>query len=195
MKADHNSKQYRLEDDLLKNFPSQIQEAQGFIAGLQSDIQTLQQHPHPADGFIGMEIKGMSYTDKASAGTALLDACREIAGTEPVSIGSYRGFALSAKFSSFLAPTINLKGAVSYKVELGEDARGNLIRIDNALDKMPESLENYKIKLSNLLQQQEAAKAEVGKPFPQEEELQRKSARLAELDAELNIGGRQPETA
>lgn len=194
MKADHNSKQYRLEDDLLKNFPQQIQEAQGFIEGLQSDIQTLQQHPHPADGFIGMEIKGMSYTDKASAGTALLDACREITGMEPVIIGNYRGFALSVKFSGF-THKLTLKGAVSYQVEPGADARGNLTRIDNAPDKMPESLETYKIKLSNLLQQQEAAKAEIGKPFPQEEELQRKSARLAELDAELNIGGKQPETA
>ena len=193
MKADHNSKQYRLEDDLLKNFPQQIQEAQGFIEGLQSDIQTLQQHPHPADGFAGMEIKGMSYTDKASAGTALLDACREITGMEPVIIGNYRGFALSVKFSGF-THKLTLKGAVSYQVEPGADARGNLTRIDNALDKMPESLETYKIKLSNLLQQQEAAKAEIGKPFPQEEELQRKSARLAELDAELNIGGKQPET-
>lgn len=90
---------------------------------------------------------------------------------------------------------LTLKGAVSYQVEPGADARGNLTRIDNALDKMPESLETCKIKLSNLLQQQEAAKAEIGKPFPQEEELQRKSARLSELDAELNIGGKQPETA
>lgn len=190
MKADHNSKQYRLEDDLLKNFPSQIQEAQSFIDGLQSDIQILTQHPHPADGFAGMEIQGISYTDKASAGTALLDACQEITDTEPVNIGSYRGFSLSVKFSGFIHK-LNLKGAVAYQVELGADARGNITRIDNALDKMPESLENYKTKLSNLLQQQEAAKAEVGKPFPQEEELRQKSARLAELDAELNIGGSQ----
>ena len=151
MKADHNSKQYRLEDNLLKNFPSQIQEAQGYIAGLQSDIQTLQQHPHPADGFVGMEINGMSYTDKASAGAALLDVCREITGTETVNIGSYRGFALSVKFGGF-THKLTLKGAVAYQVELGADARGNLIRIDNALDKMPESLENYKTKLANLLQ-------------------------------------------
>ena len=136
----------------------------------------------------------MSYTDKASAGTALLDACREITGMEPVIIGNYRGFALSVKFSGF-THKLTLKGAVSYQVELGADARGNFTRIANALDKMPESLETCKIKLSNLLQQQEAAKAEIGKPFPQEEELQRKSARLAELDAELNIGGKQPETA
>ena len=193
-KANYNSKQYQMEDNILKNFPQQIQEAQSFIAGIQSDIQTLSQHPHPADGFAGMEINGMSYTDKASAGAALLDTCREITDTEPVSIGSYRGFSLSVKFGGF-AHHLILKGAVSYQVDLGADARGNLTRIDNALDKMPESLENYKTKLANLLQQQEAAKAEVGKPFPQEEELRLKSARLAELDAELNIGGKQQETA
>lgn len=193
MKADHNSKQYRLEDDLLKNFPSQIQEAQGFIAGIQADIQTLSQHPHLADGFAGMEIQGMTYTDKAEAGTALLDTCQEITGTEPVHIGSYRGFALSVKFSGF-AYKLTLKGSVAYQVELGTDARGNLTRIDNALDRLPENLENWQTKLSNLLQQQEAAKAEAGKPFPQEEELRLKSARLAELDTELNIGGKQPET-
>lgn len=192
MKADHNSKQYRLEDDLLKHFPSQIQEAQGFITGLQADIQTLKQHPHTADGFAGMEIQGMTYTDKVSAGTALLDACQGITGTEPVNIGSYRGFSLSVKFSGF-THKLNLKGAVAYQVELGADARGNLTRIDNALDKMPESLENYKTKLANLLQQQEAAKAEAGKPFPQEEELRLKSARLAELDAELNLSSSKPQ--
>ena len=192
MKADHNSKQYRLEDDILKNFPSQIKEAQGFIAGLQTDIQTLKQHPHPADGFAGMEIQGMTYTDKASAGTALLDACQEISSTEPANIGSYRGFSLSVKFSGF-THKLNLKGAVAYQVELGADARGNLTRIDNALDKMPESLKNYKTKLTNLLQQQEAAKAESGKPFPQEEELRLKSARLAELDAELNLSSSKPQ--
>lgn len=189
MKADHNSKQYRLEDDLLKNFPEQIQETQNFIAGLQADMQTLQQHPHPSDGFAGMEIQGIAYTDKAEAGTALLDACKEISDTDPVSIGSYRGFGLYVKFSGFAYKLI-LKGTVSYTVDLGDDARGNLTRIDNALGKIAESLDNYKTKLENLLQQQEAAGAEVGKPFPQEEELRLKSARLAELDAELNIGGK-----
>ena len=193
LKANYNSNQYQLEDNILKHFPEQIQEAQGFIAGLQADIQTLSQHPHLADGFAGMEIQGMTYTDKAEAGTALLDTCQEITGTEPVHIGSYRGFALSVKFSGF-AYKLTLKGSVAYQVELGTDARGNLTRIDNALDRLPENLENWQTKLSNLLQQQEAAKAEVGKPFPQEEELRQKSARLAELDTELNIGGKQPET-
>lgn len=195
MKADHNSKQYRLEDDLLKTFPSQIQEAQSFILGIQSDIQTLQQHPHPTDGFAGMEIQGSIYTDKADAGTALLDACSEITDAEPVNIGSYRGFTLSVKFYSLLVQKLNLKGAVSYQVDLGTDARGNLTRIDNVLAKLPENLENWQSKLSNLLQQQEAAKKEVGKPFPQEEELRQKSARLAELDAQLNIGAPQQKTA
>jgi len=191
MKADHSSKQYRLEDDLLKTFPEQIQEAQSFIMGIQSDIQTLSQHPHPADGFAGMEIQGTTYTDKTEAGTALLDACQEITDTEPVNIGNYRGFTLSVKFYSFLVQKLNLKGAVSYQVDLGTDARGNLTRIDNALEKLPENLENWQTKLANLLQQQEAAKTEVGKPFSQEEELRQKSARLAELDTELNIGAPQ----
>jgi len=184
LKASHNSKQYQLEDNLLKHFPAQIQETQSFIEGIQADLQTLAQHPHPADGFAGMEIQGNTYTDKAEAGTALLDACKEISDTDPVSIGSYRGFGLSVKFSGFVHKLV-LKGAVFYTVDLGEDARGNITRTDNALNKIAESLDNYKTKLSNLLQQQKAAGAEVGKPFPQEEELRRKSARLAELDAEL----------
>lgn len=193
LKANYNSNQYQMEDNILKNFPSQIQEAQSFISGIQSDIQTLSQHPHPTDGFAGMEVQGSIYTDKAEAGTALLDACREITDTEPVNIGSYRGFTLSVKFSGFTHKLV-IKGVVSYQVEFGEDARGNITRIDNSLDRLPENLENWQTKLANLLQQQEAAKKEVGKPFPQEEELRQKSARLAMLDAELNIGGKQPET-
>ncbi len=193
MKADHNSKQYQMEDNILKHFPLQIQEAQSFISGIQSDIQTLSQHPHPTDGFAGMEIQGTTYTDKTEAGTALLDAFRGITDTEPVTIGKYRGFSLSVKFSGFTHKLV-IKGVVSYQVEFGADARGNLTRIDNALAKLPENLENWQSKLANLLQQQEAAKAEVGKPFPQEEELRLKSARLAELDAELNIGVPQQAT-
>lgn len=190
LKANYNSNQYQMEDNILKHFPLQIQEAQSFIAGIQSDIQVLQQHPHPADGFIGMEIQGTTYTDKTEAGTALLDACSEITDTEPVNIGSYRGFTLSVKFTGF-AHKLVIKGSVSYQVEFGADARGNITRIDNALDRLAENLEDWQTKLANLLQQQEAAMKEVGKPFSQEEELRQKSARLAELDAELNIGAPQ----
>ena len=187
MKADHQSKQYRMEDSLLKNFPEQIQEAQGFIAGLQTDLRTLGQHPHPKDGFAGMEIQGIAYSDRTLAGTALLDACQDVASTEPVPIGTYRGFDLSALFSGY-THRLSLKGAVAYQIELGLDPRGNLTRMDNALEKIAERLESYEKKLANLLQQQEAAKAEIGRPFPFEEELRRKSERLAELDAQLNIG-------
>lgn len=165
MKADHNSKQYQMEDSIIKHFPLQIQEAQSFIVGIQSDIQTLSQHPHPADGFAGMEIQGSIYTDKAEAGTALLDACQGIADTEPVTIGSYRGFTLSVKFTGFVHKLV-IKGSISYQVEFGADARDNITRIDNALDKLSENRENWQTKLANLLQQQEAAKKEVGKPFP-----------------------------
>ena len=188
MKADHQSKQYRLEDNVLKHFPEQIQQAQGFISGLTDDIQTLSQHPRPAEGFAGMEIQGMTYTEKAEAGTALLDAIQDVTDEEPVIIGSYRGFGLSVKFTGF-THKLSLKGAIAYNVELGTDARGNLVRIDNALDKIPERLEDYETTLANLLQQQEAAKSEINKPFQYEEELRVKSARLTELDAELNIGG------
>ena len=195
MKADFQSKQYQLEDNVLKYFPTQILETQGFIAGLQADIQTLNQHPRPEGGFAGMEILGMAYTDKAEAGTALMDAMQDVTGKEPVVIGSYRGFGLSVKFTRF-THELKLKGAVAYQVELGTDVKGNLTRIDNALEKLPERLEDYETTLANLFQQQEAAKAEIGKPFQYEDDLRSKSARLAELDAELNIGGAsQPQNA
>lgn len=186
MKADYNSKQYKLEDSLLQKFPEQIQEIQGFVAGLQADLHTLQEHAHPADGFAGMVIQDIAYSDKTLAGTALLDACQDITDTKPVCIGSYRGFQMYAKSNGFVQKLI-IKGAIVYQVELGVDIRGNMTRIDNALNKISEKLEDYKIKLSNILQQQEAAREEVGKPFPYEDELRQKSARLAELDAELNL--------
>lgn len=194
MKADHQSKQYRLEDDLLKHFPEQIRGAQGFIAGLKADIQILSQYPHPEEGYSGIEIQGVQYTDRTQTGTALMDAVQDITDTEPVAIGSYRGFALAAKSNGF-HHRLSLKGSVAYQVEMGEDPRGNLIRLDNALEKIPERLEEYEKTLANLLQQQEAAKAEFGKPFQYEEELRIKSARLAELDTELNIGAPQSQTA
>ena len=140
----------------MKHYPEQIQETQGFITGLQAGIQTLQQHP--ADGFADMEIQGNTYTDKSEAGTELIDACQEISSTDPVIIGSHRGFTLSVQFSVF-SHKLSMKGAVFYTIDLGEDACGNITCIDNALNKMAKSLDNYKTKLSNLLQQQEAAEA------------------------------------
>ena len=191
MKADHQSKQYRLEDQLLKYFPEEIEKNKGFIAGLEADMATLAEHPHPEDGFAGIEVRGDTLTDKENAGAALLDACKEVKNSEPVQIGSYRGFAVSVTFDAFRKEyTLLLKGQMTHRVTLGADPRGNLIRIDNALAQMPQRLEAVKNQLDNLYQQQTAAKAEVGKTFPQEQELRDKSARLLELDAELNIDGR-----
>ena len=190
MKADHQSKQYRLEDQLLKTFPEEIEKNKGFIAGLEADMKTLAEHPHPEDGFAGMEVRGDTLTDKENAGAALLDACKEVKGTDPVPVGSYRGFAMSVSFDAFRQEyMLLLKGEMTHRTALGTDPRGNLTRIDNALAQMPQRLEAVKNQLDNLYQQQAAAKAEVGKPFPQEQELRDKSARLAELDVLLNIDG------
>ena len=199
MKADHNSKQFRLEDSLLKYFPEKIEEHKGFVRGLEADMQTLAAHPLPAEGFVGMEIRGDRLTDKENAGAALLDTCKEVKGKDPVQIGSYRGFTMSVAFDSMWKTyTLTLKGQMAHRVELGSDARGNLVRIENALDKMPERLRSVQEQLENLYNQQAAAKAEVGKPFPQEQELAAKTARLIELDMELNLDGKgqpQPEQA
>ena len=191
MKADHQSKQYRLEDQLLKYFPEEIEEHKGFIQGFEADLETLAAHPHPDDGFAGMEIRGDTLTDKENAGAALLDACKEVKGSEPVQIGSYRGFAMSVEFSAWKQEyTLLLKGQMTHRASLGTDPRGNLTRIDNALAQMSQRLEATKAQLDNLYQQQAAAKEEVGKPFPYEDELKSKSARLVELDTLLNIDGR-----
>lgn len=199
LKAAHQSKQFQLEDNLLKYFPEQIKENTGFIRGLEADLQTLAAHPLPKEGFVGMEIRGDKLTDKENAGAALLDACKEFKGKEPVQIGSYRGFSMSIAFDPIWQRyTLTLKGQMTHEVDLGTDAKGNLLRIENALDRTPDRLRAVQAQLENLYNQQEAAKAEVGKPFPQEQELAEKTARLVELDLILNLdskGRNQPEQA
>ena len=193
MKADHQSKQYQMEDNLLKYFPEQIEKHKGFIKGLEADMETLAAHPHPEDSFAGMEVRGDTLTDKENAGAALLDACKEVKNAEPVQVGSYRGFAMSVSFDAFRQEyTLQLKGQMTHQATLGADPRGNLTRIDNALAQMPQRLESVKAQLDNLYQQQAAAKEEVGRPFPYEDELREKSARLTELDTLLNIDSKAP---
>lgn len=194
MKADHQSKQYRMEDDVFKHYPEQIKEVQEFITGMQKDLQTLKQNVRPDGEFAGMVINGMTYTDKEKAGTALIDVCKDVASREPVEVGSYLGFSMSVKFDGFDHKII-IKGAVSYQVELGGDVYGNITRINNALGKIDAQLAAYKEKHDNLQQQMDAAKSEINKPFQYENELKEKSARLAELDSVLNIGAPDPQTA
>ena len=193
MKANHQSQQYRLEDNILRHFPAQIEENKGFLSGFEADMKTLEAHPHPKDGFAGMEVKGDFLTDKDNAGAAILEAFKDAKGLEPVPIGSYRGFSMSLTVENFGKDFIlTLKGKMSHRVELGKDARGNLVRIDNALAQMPERYKTVQGRLENVQAQLATAKAELGKPFPQETELKEKSARLAELNAELNIDDRTP---
>ena len=193
MKANHQSQQFRLEDNLLKAFPEQIRQNESFIEGFTADLKTLSEHPHPKDGFAGMEVKGDILTDKDNAGAAILEAFKDAKGMEPVPIGSYRGFAMSLTVEDFGRDfVLTLKGKMNHRVTLGKDARGNLTRIENALNAIPERMQAVQDKLANLREQVETAKAELGKPFPQEEELRTKSSRLAELNAELNIDDRTP---
>lgn len=195
LKSNHQSSQYRLEDNLLKYFPENIERNKGYIKGFEQDLQTLKAHV-PKDGeFMPMVIKSDTLTDKDNAGAALLESCKEVKGSESVEIGSYRGFSMHLSFDSFNREfQLTLKGVMSHSTKLGMDARGNLIRIDNALAAMPERLKAVTDQLDNLYNQQAAAKSELGKPFPQEKELKEKTVRLSTLDAELNLdaGGHAP---
>ena len=194
LKASHQSNQYRLEDNLLKYFPENIEKNKGFIKGFEQDLKTLTENTPVEGGFLPMVIKGDTLTDKDNAGAALLEVCKEIKGKEPVEIGSYRGFTMHLSYDGFYNEfELTLKGAMSHTAKLGMDARGNLTRIDNVLTAMPDRLKVVTDQLDNLYKQQEAAKSEVGKPFPQEQELKDKVSRLAILDADLNMGDSKPQ--
>ena len=193
MKANHQSQQYRLEDNLLRYFPEQIEQNKRFIACFEADMQTLADHPHPADGFAGMIVRGDVLTDKENAGAALVDAFKEVKGLDPVPVGSYRGFQMSLTLEDFGRDyVLTLKGQMTHRVTLGKDPRGNLTRIENALNGMSDRLATTQSRLESLYSQMENAKAELGKPFPQENELRVKSARLAELNIALNIDDKTP---
>ena len=195
LKADHQSQKYRLEDKLLKEFPASIQRQKAEIAALQQDAKTAEANPQVKDGFCGMSIKGMHFEDKLAAGERLLLACKEMPTAETVTLGQYRGFGLDLRFDTFRNEyQAVLRGATSHFVPLGTDARGNLTRLDNALDSFPDRIARAENQLQTLYQRRDAAQQEVQKPFPKEAELAEKSARLAELDALLNMEGRpEPE--
>ena len=188
MKADHQSKQYRMEDRVLRYFPQEIEERKAIIAGYERDLQLLSSHPIPADGFAGMTLFGKFTSDKEIAGKVILSACKDVAYDKPMPIGEYRGMSMTLSIDGFAKQvTLTLKGEMSHRVELGTDPKGNLIRIENALSNIPHHIQLTRDNLARLRQEMADAKAEIGKPFPQEQELQEKSARLAELDIALNI--------
>ena len=188
LKSDHQSQQYRLEDRLLKYFPAEMEKQRGFIQGFEADMQTVTAHPLPKEEFVGAEIQGRTFSEKELAGEAILAACKSYTGMEPVALGTYRGFSMELSYNSLSQEyEIALKGSMTHTVTLGTDARGNFTRMDNTLAGLEGRKEKAQVQLENLHNQQEAAKAELGKPFPQEAELAEKSARLAELDAALNM--------
>ncbi|MGN0545960.1 MAG: SNF2-related protein [Acutalibacteraceae bacterium] len=188
MKASYQNQQFRLEDDLLKNFPQQIKLFEEYINGFKADIQTVKDNDHPPEGFAGMTVRGDFLSDKENAGAALIDAMKDAKIFMETEIGSYRGFEMYLSVEDFGKKHIlTLKGEMSHKVELGKDPKGNLIRIDNVLDAISKRLEDTELRLDNVKAQMENAKAELGKPFPQEEELKIKSARLTELNIALNM--------
>lgn len=188
MKASYQNQQFRLEDNILKNFPQQIKQYEEYISGFQADIQTAKDNSHPPEGFAGMTVRGDFLTDKENAGAALIDAMKDVKIFMETPIGYYRGFDMSLSVEDFGKKyVLTLKGKMSHKVELGKDPRGNLIRIDNVLDSITKRLNDTQLRLDNVKTQMENAKAELGKPFPQEEELKIKSARLTELNIALNM--------
>ena len=184
LKADHQSQKFRLEDKLLTKFPAEIQEQTAKIAALKSDAEIAAAHPQDKENFCGMVIKGMTYDEKKTAGERLILACMELPNTEEQVVGSYRGFELSLRFDTFHNEhQALLKGTLKYPVPLGSDPHGNIVRLDNALSNFADRSTAAENELDTLRQQQAAAQVEVAKPFPQEEELAQKSARLAELNA------------
>ena len=192
LKADHQSQKYRLEDKLLKQFPADIQAQTAHIASLKADAEIAASHPQDKESFCGMTIHGMHFEDKSAAGERLLLACQELKNTAEMELGSYRGFSLCLRYEPFRNENqALLRGSGLTVVPLGTDARGNLTRLDNALDSFEERIVQAENKLQTLYQQRDAAQTEVEKPFPQEEELREKSARLAELDIQLNLAEKE----
>ena len=188
MKADHQSNQYRLEDNLLRRYPEQETKLKAYIKAMKDDMQTLAAHPHPKDGFAGMTVMTDELVEKDNAGAALIEAAKKATGLDPVTVGTYRGFKMSVTLEEFGTKyVLTMQGKATHQATLGSDPRGNLIRLDNALALMPQRLQALETRLEEVYQQCEAAKAELGKPFPFEEELQDKTARMIFLDVELNL--------
>ena len=192
MKADYQSNQFKLEDQILKQYPEEIRQAQERAKGYQADMALLEAHPLPKDGFVGMAIKGKRIADKEAAGKMLLEACR--LSPHDMELGEYRGMKMTVDYDSYRQEVkLILRGEMSHTVTMGTDVYGNLTRIENALANMPQKLEKAEERIAELERQTEQAKAELGKPFAQEKELEAKAARLAELNAALNIDEKRKE--
>ena len=195
LKSNFLSERYALEDKIIKYYPQRITALENRIEGLKQDVETAKQHPKPTDDrFVGMEVKGVFYSEKADAGKAIIEACKQMNSPDPIPLGKYRGFETELLFNTAERNyEVRLKGATSRNVPLGDDAHGNIIRLDNGIDRFAESLSLAENDLENIKNQLETAKKEVQKPFSQEEELRTKLARLDELNILLNMDKRDNE--
>ena len=187
LKSSHQNQKYQLEDRLMQYFPREIAETKAAISGCEADTKTRDAHPAPVDGFAGIELQGQHYDERVAAGEALLNILPMVQDTQPVHIGSFRGFDVEISLEQFGKHVLTLKGTLEHHVELGADARGNISRIENALTALDKKLGGLNTRLSDLERQVENARKELEKPFPQEDELREKSARLVELNAELDM--------
>ena len=195
LKSSHLSQRYALEDAISKTFPKSLTETQERLAGYGADIAAVKAHTAPnEDGFSPMTLAGKVYTEKKAAGAELLAMCQNMLTPEPTQVGSYRGLTLELSFDSFSQEyRLTMIGQLRHVVTLGTDVFGNIQRMDNLLESLPLKEQACREKLSDLHNQLETARVEVLKPFPREEELQTKLARLEELNALLNMDKREPE--
>lgn len=192
MQADYQSRRFRLEDRLIRYFPQEIQEKKENMERCQRDVELLRAHPLPKDGFV-MQVGGKTYTEKEAAGQELLDYCKQWKGSTLSWIATYRGMGIGLDYDIVSQKYfVNLNGSMTYKVELGSDPRGNITRIDNKMESVPDRIAKEKLALDELCRQEQAVKDELQKPFAQETELKEKQMRLAQLNAELDIDDKTP---
>lgn len=188
LKANHLNQRFSLENLVLRKYPAEIARLTVCIAGYEKDVETAQANPKPAEGFVGMEVKGIRYSEKEAAGKAVINACTELQGPDLVPLGQYRGFSMSLQYDAVHADyRLAMKGVLSHTISLGADIYGNIARMDNLVDGLAKELEHYRTVLQDTNTQLSNAKAELDTPFAKEQELAEKSARLKELNILLNM--------
>ena len=195
LKSNFLSEKYGLEDKVIKFYPQQIAYLKSRVEGLTKDVETAKLHPKPIDEQpLGMMVSGVSYSEKAEAGQAIINACKSMNSPDAIPLGEYRGFQMELYFDTVQRNyVVKLKGETSRDVPLGDDAHGNIVRIDNGIERFEETLADTKNSLENTEKQFETAKQEIEKPFAKEEELKAKTARLDELNILLNMDKKENE--
>ena len=195
LKSNFLSEKYGLEDKVIKFYPQQIAYLKSRVEGLTKDVETAKLHPKPIDEQpLGMTVSGVSYSEKAEAGQAIINACKSMNSPDAIPLGEYRGFQMELYFDTVQRNyVVKLKGETSRDVPLGDDSHGNIVRIDNGIERFEETLADTKNSLENTEKQFETAKQEIEKPFAKEEELRAKTARLDELNILLNMDKKENE--